>query len=195
MTRIGIFEGSFDPPHKGHVAAARAFMEQMWLDFLYVIVLPTEGESTEDTAHRQRMCELAFAGIDGVYVSDVALKNEQFSTVDAMRELCAEERRLFLLCGTDRMLSLGDEDSAEEIFRYSYPVYIRREKDALLDQKIIKKIEKYRDDYGKVMRRIVAEPIELSSERIRMRLSRGESIAGLVSDVVEKYIGDNHLYV
>ena len=195
MTRIGIFEGHFDPPHKGHVAAARAFMEQMWLDFLYVIVLPMRGERAEAAAHRKRMCELAFAGIEGVYVSDVALKREHFSTVDAMREVCAEERRLFLLCGTDRMLSLGDETEADEIFRYSYPVYIRREKDALLDQKIIKKIEKYRDDYGKVMRRIVAEPIELSSEKIRTRLLRGESIAGLVPDVVEKYIGDNHLYV
>ena len=35
--RVGIYGGTFSPVHNGHVAAARAFMEQMWLDILYVI--------------------------------------------------------------------------------------------------------------------------------------------------------------
>ena len=43
MTRIGIYGGTFSPPHNGHIAAAKAFMEQMWLDILYVIPAATPG--------------------------------------------------------------------------------------------------------------------------------------------------------
>ena len=41
MTRIGVYGGTFSPPHNGHLAAARAFMEQMWLDLLFVIPAAT----------------------------------------------------------------------------------------------------------------------------------------------------------
>ena len=200
MTRIGIYGGTFSPPHNGHLNAARAFMEQMWLDFLYVIPTFTPPHkqmqmpiSVED---RLEMCRLAFSGIEGVYVSDLeARRGGKSYTVDTLRELWGEDRRLFLLCGTDMMLTLDQWREPEEIFRLSYPVYIRREADAALDQKIIEKIALYNQKYGKVVRRIVTDPIELSSEEIRRRLNAGESISHLVPASVESYIKDNHLYV
>lgn len=195
MTRIGIFEGTFNPPHNGHVLSARAFMEQMWLDFLYVLPMPIVGEREADTAHRLRMCEAAFGGAEGVYVSDAAIKNASFSTSGALRELFADERRLFLLCGTDRMLALREERDVAEIFQYAYPVYVRREKDPMLDRRIVKQISAYQEAYGKVMRRIVTEPTVISSEEIRERVRVGKPIGDCVPPTVEKYIGDNHLYV
>ena len=196
MTRIGIFEGAFDPPHNGQISAVRAFMEQMWLDFVYVIPTAIVGESVTDAYHRLRMCQLAFGDMDGVYVSDAALLCTQSrSTADVLRELQAEDRRLFLLLGTDRLLDLGEDAQVSEIFSLSYPVYVRREQDALLDQKIIRKIADYQNAYGKVTRRIVTEPQEISSHAIREHCRRGESISATVPAMVEKYIGDNHLYV
>ena len=47
MTRIGIYTGNFSPPHNAHVTAVRAFMEQMWLDYLYVIPTPASAEETK----------------------------------------------------------------------------------------------------------------------------------------------------
>ena len=200
MIRIGIFGGTFSPPHKGHLAAARAFMEQMWLDILYVIPtgLPPhkEADSLVSAQHRLEMCRLAFSEMDGVCVSDMEIQRGGRSyTVETLRELSGEDRRLFLLCGTDMMLTLDQWREPEEIFRLCYPVYIRREEDASLNPLIIKKIAEYNEKYGKVVRRIVTDPIELSSSEIRRRLERGDRVSDLLSPSVEKYISDNHLYV
>ena len=200
MIRIGIYGGTFSPPHNGHIAAAKAFMEQMWLDFLYVIPTATpphkEMDVPVDAAHRLEMCRLAFAGVEGVYVSDMEMRRGGRSyTVDTLRELTGEDRRLFLLCGTDMMLTLDQWREPEEIFKLSYPVYIRREKDALIDKMIVQKIADYNQKYGKVVRRIVTEPIELSSNLVREKLGNGEGVSDLIPASVEKYIRDNHLYV
>ena len=200
MIRIGIYGGTFSPPHHGHIAAAKAFMEQMWLDFLYVIPTATpphkEMDVPVDAAHRLEMCRLAFSGVEGVYVSDMEMRRGGRSyTVDTLRELTGEDRRLFLLCGTDMMLTLDEWREPEEIFKLSYPVYIRREKDALLDNMIVQKIADYNQKYGKVVRRIVTEPIELSSNLVREKLGNGEDVSDLIPASVEKYIRDNHLYV
>ena len=198
--RIGIYGGSFSPVHNGHVAAAKAFMEQMWLDVLYImpVGIPPHKQidAADDPAHRFRMCELAFRGMRNVIVSDIEITREGRSyTVDTLRALAGEDRRLFLLCGTDMMLTLDRWRSPEEIFKLSYPVYIRRDNDRTLDDVIIQKIAEYNEKYGKVMRKIVTEPIELSSESIRARLANGVSISDLVPAAVEKYIIDKHLYV
>ena len=200
MIRVGIYGGTFSPPHVGHLRAAQAFMEQMWLDYLYVI--PTaqpphkEMECAVDPQHRLEMCRLAFSGMDGVCVSDMEIKRGGRSyTVDTLRELAGEDKRLFFLCGTDMVLTLDQWREPAEIFRLCYPVYIRRENDEETTARIIKKIAEYNEKYGKVVRRIVTEPLELCSGDVRARLMAGQSISELVPPAVEKYIRDNHLYV
>lgn len=200
MTRIGIYGGTFSPPHNGHLRAARAFMEQMWLDFLYVI--PTavpphkEMEVPVSAQDRLEMCRLAFSGMEGVYVSDMEIQRGGRSyTVDTLRELSGEDRRLFLLCGTDMVLTLDSWRSPEEIFRLCYPVYVRRDDDRSLDAALIAKIAQYHRDYGKVVRKIVTEPLVLSSQEVRAALREGRDISQMVPPAVKKYIADNHLYV
>ena len=198
--RIGIFGGTFSPVHNGHIAAAHAFMEKMWLDVLFVIpagIPPHKQVDHQVSAiDRYRMCELAFGDMEGVIVSDLELRRDGKSyTVDTLRELTAPDTRLFLLMGTDMLLSLDEWREPEEIFRLSYPVYIRREKDAVLDGLIVKKIAEYQKNYGKVVRRIVADPIEVSSTDIRRALKEGQDISGLVPQKVADYILANKLYV
>ncbi len=200
MTRIGIYGGTFSPPHNGHVAAARAFMEQMWLDLLYIIPTATPPhkavEFPVDGVHRLEMCRRAFSGIEGIYVSDMELRRGGKSyTVDTLRELSGEDRRLFFLCGTDMMLTLDEWREPEEIFRLCYPVYIRREADPILTRRIEQKNAFYQEQYGKVVRRIVTEPIEISSAAVRERLCTGASVGDMIPPMVERYIQDNHLYV
>ncbi len=198
--RIGIYGGTFSPVHRGHVAAAKAFMEQMWLDILYVI--PTgisphkqmKGDATP--ADRLEMCRLAFGDMDGVIVSDMEIRREGKSyTVDTLRELYDPENRLFFLMGTDMLLTLGSWREPEKIFELCYPVYIRREADASLDDAIVAKITEYHQKYGKVVRRITAPPIDLSSSTVRAVVAQGKSVAGLVPPAVERYIREKGLYI
>lgn len=199
MTRIGIYGGTFSPPHNGHLAAAKAFMEQMWLDFLFVIPAANPPHKTVENeisaAHRFRMAQLAFADMEGVYVSDMEIaRGGKSYTVDTLRELSGEDRRLFLLCGTDMMLTLDQWREPEEIFRLSYPVYARREKDPILDAQIVQKIAFYQEKYGKIVRKIQMEPVEISSTQIRQKIANGQSVANWIPPLVEQYIFDNHLY-
>ena len=198
--RLGIFGGTFSPPHIGHVEAAKSFISELLLDEL--LIIPTfipphkEMELPISATDRLQMCRLAFDGIEGVYVSDTEIaRGGRSYTVDTLKELSGEDRRLFLLCGTDMMLTLDQWRSPEEIFRLSYPVYIRREKDPSLDGQIIQKIGEYQQKYGKVVRRIVTDPLEISSECVRATLRKNADVSGMIPPLVEKYIRDNHLYV
>ena len=197
--RVGIYGGTFSPVHTGHVAAAKAFMEQMWLDILYIIptgVTPhktMKGDAT--AADRLEMCRLAFEGMEGVIVSDLEMRREGKSyTVDTLRQLYDPDGRLFLLMGTDMLLTLDKWREPEEIFRLCYPVYIRREEDGALDAAIVEKIKTYQEKYGKVVRRIVAPAIEISSTDVRAAVAEGFPIEGAVPPSVAAYIRDRGLY-
>ena len=198
-TRIGIYGGTFAPIHNGHVNAAKLFMEQMRLDYLFVIPagIPPhkQVDASDDPVHRLRMCELAFAGMDGVVVSDMEITREGKSyTVDTLRELSAPNRRLLLLCGTDMVLSFDQWREYREILKLCYPVYMRREGDALLDGMIVKKLSKYYEESGKMFRKIIGDPLVISSTEIRSRVAAGEDISALVPSSVCEYIEKHGLY-
>ncbi len=199
VMRIGIYGGTFAPVHRGHVAAAEAFLKQMDLDLLYVIPagLPPHKQidAADDPAHRLAMCELAFGGMKNVIVSDMEIARQGKSfTVDTLRLLSAEDRRLFLLMGTDMMLTLDEWREPEEIFRLCYPIYIRREQDPILEARIVAKNKLYQEKYGKIARRLMADVIELSSTEIRARVTAGEPIDDLVPPAVAAYITAKGLY-
>ena len=198
--RVGIFGGTFAPIHNGHIASAKAFMEQMKLDYLYVIptCLPPHKQidASDDPKHRLRMCELAFEGVDGVVVSDIEIKRGGKSyTYDTLTELSRPDTRLFLMCGTDMVLSFDKWYRFEDILKLCYPVYVRRENDPIMTQRIVSKITQYYEKYNVMFRRIVTEPIEVSSTLIRKRVGLGEDISALVPASVADYIRENQLYV
>lgn len=198
--RIGIYGGTFSPVHNGHIAAAKAFMEQMWLDVLYVIPTGTsphkEMDGMADNADRLNMCRLAFEGnMDGVIVSDTEMRREGKSyTVDTLRQLYREDDRLFLLCGTDMLLTLDKWREPDEIFRLAYPVYVRRESDASLDSVIVEKLKEYKEKYGKNVMRVVTPPVEISSSEIRKMVANEEDISAFVPSAVCDYIKTRGLY-
>jgi nicotinate-nucleotide adenylyltransferase len=153
-------------------------------------------EGDANTWQRLKMCELAFEGMDGVLISDLEMRREGKSyTVDTLRAMASEEHRLFLMMGTDMLLTLDTWREPEEIFRLCYPVYMRREgPDPILDARIVAKISEYQQKYGKVVRRIVGDPIVVSSTAVRHAVAEGKSIADMVPPTVEKYIRENGLY-
>ena len=197
--RVGIYGGTFSPIHNGHVAAAKAFMQQMWLDVLYVIPTgvtphkPMQGDAS--ATDRLQMCCLAFEGVEGVIVSDMEIRREGKSyTVDTLLELSRPDDRLFFLCGTDMMLTLGQWYRADDIFRLCYPVYMRRETDASLDGVIVEKIAEYQEKYGRVVRKIVAPVMEISSTEIRQAIAQGTPWEDAVPNAVALYIKEKGLY-
>lgn len=198
--RVGIYGGTFAPIHNGHVAAAKAFMEQMKLDYMFVIpsCIPPHKQidKGDDPLFRLRMCELAFENTDGVIISDCEIRRGGKSyTYDTLKEFERPDTRLFLMCGTDMVLTFDSWYRFEDIFKLCYPVYVRRENDALITNLLLKKITEYYEKYGVMFRRIVTEPIEMSSTQIREMVAAGKSISGMVPRSVENFITENRLYM
>ena len=197
--RVGIYGGTFAPIHNGHLVAAKAFMEQMKLDYMFIIPagIPPHKQidRSDDPLFRLKMCELAFEDTDGVIISDCEIKRSGRSfTYDTLKEFARPDVRLFLMCGTDMVLTFDQWYKFEEIFKLCYPVYVRRENDPIMTKRIVDKITEYYEKYGVMFRRIVTEPIELSSTQIRKRVAEGKSISGLVPQKVERFILENGLY-
>jgi nicotinate-nucleotide adenylyltransferase len=115
--RIGFFGGSFDPPHRGHVALARLAMESVSLEkvlFAPAGVQPLKRDRPQASfADRVEMTALAIAGEKGLELSEIdaprgdGRPNYTIDTVRALRATLRTEDELFCLMGADAFLSIG----------------------------------------------------------------------------------------
>ena len=123
MGRIGIYGGTFDPPHMGHICAAKAAIDALGLEELLVIpdrIAPHKTIPAGSPGPEQRlaMTALAFQGDPRIRVSDMELRREgtsyTYETVEALARQYPD-RALVLLVGTDMFLSFFDWKHPEKI--------------------------------------------------------------------------------
>ena len=197
--RLGIFGGTFNPPHIGHVESAKSFIEALALDKLLIIptFIPPHkvSESAVTPQDRLDMCALAFTGIDKTEVSDIEIKRGGKSyTYLTLNELYNEDTELFLLCGTDMLLTMDTWMHPEIIFARATICYARRESDEQKSIEIDRKISLYKEKYGAEIVLIDTSVIEISSSEIRWSVKNSESYVDFLPDAVRKFITDRELY-
>ena len=198
--KIGIYGGTFSPPHLGHVRAAEAFICEMGLDKLLVIPAFLPPHKSEDEhiapALRLAMCRLTFR-MDRAEVSPMELcrggRSYTVETLEILKRRYPDDE-LYLLCGTDMILSFDTWYRAADIFRLCTVVYIRREDDDKKEREIDKKIAFYVKQFDAEIRHIKAKPLEISSTEIRRRIKEGKSLSGFVTPAAERFILDYKLY-
>ena len=122
--RIGIYGGSFDPVHNGHLGVAKAALGELSLDRLFVIpafVSPFKtGRAPKGGWNRLELVRLAFAGMDRVTVDDRELKKGGVSyAIDTVREFAADfpEAEIFFIIGEDSLEGLPRWRNYEELTR------------------------------------------------------------------------------
>ena len=194
--RIGIFGGTFNPPHVGHVEAARAFVKGAGLDRLIVMpaFIPPHKEytSTVSCEDRLAMCKLAFKDVEKAAVSDLEISRGGKSyTYLTLQELKKDDVELYFLCGTDMILTMGSWKNPDIIFALANICYIRREKDSETEAQIKEQCAEYKRLYGATVFAIDAEVIEISSSEIR---SKSEGSSKFLSADVAEYIRKAGLY-
>lgn len=197
--KIGIFGGSFSPPHRGHLGAARAFLNEIRLDALYVIPagIPPHKILKGDATPEQRveMCRLTFGVLPDTEIVTLEIdRGGKSYTADTLCALSSPENELFLLVGTDMFLTLDSWYRPEVIFDRSNIVLMRREKDASLCERILEKKKQYEEKFGARLLFLESPVLEISSEFIRNKLQKGEEIAAHVVPGVEEYIKQWQLY-
>lgn len=199
--RIGIYGGTFSPPHNGHIRAALAFLNAARLDVLYVMPAaqsPHKAWASEtDAALRLAMVRSAFSDADPrIIVSDYEIRQTGISYTYRTLTYFSEtkEGELFLLCGTDTFLSLDKWLYPERIFALSTVGCIMRENDPAVCDTVLAKKEAYRQRFCARTMLIPVEPLELSSSRIRQMVREGKDVSGLVPAGVYRIIAMHNLY-
>ena len=197
MSNIGIFGGSFNPIHNGHINLAKVAKDELCLD--KVIFVPSnnpphkDGGEFESNEDRLEMCRLAVADIEGFEVSDYELEKEDVSytvyTIRYFRELYPDDK-LFLLLGSDMLLSFDTWFRFDDILKNATLAIVSRQKD---DFKMLYKKAEILSAFG-MINVIDARPIELSSTEIRKKIKNNEDYSCYLGKKVVKYIRLKNLY-
>ena len=200
MKHIGVYGGTFSPPHVGHMHAAQIFLREGGIDELTVIptyVTPLK-ERREQTSPEDRleMCRLAFAFSPRITVSDMEILREGKSyTSETLTQLSTPDVHLSFLCGTDMLLSMGTWHAPETIFRLATVVCMRRECEQENTELLLKKAEEYRMRFGADIRFLQAPPVRISSSEIRSSLAKGDDCSAYLDASVLSYIRKKGLYL
>lgn len=196
--RIGIYGGSFDPVHNGHINAARNFMEELSLD--KIIIVPAycspfkKGLAVTPSQHRLNMCNIAFGNTEGFEVSDAEIlradEGYMSDTVAQIREQYPDAE-LFLLLGSDQLLTFQKWHAWSKITDEATVAAAARTWDD--DAAMEAAAAVLRSDGAEVI--IVPIDVkELSSTDVREAVRRGDDISAMVPPGVAEYIWDNYLY-
>jgi len=199
MVKIGIYGGTFNPVHTGHIHAAKQAAEILGLDKLILIpdrIAPHKEIPSGSPTPEQRleMLRLAVAGEEGIEVSDIELKREgksfTYLTVEALAEEYPEAQ-LYLLMGTDMFLSFHTWKNPERITaKATLAVMYRGEKG---EQTKINACRDWMEDQGVRVALVKNETIPISSTQLR-RLIAFDCAGQFLPGGVEGYIRAHRLY-
>lgn len=198
--RLGIFGGSFDPIHYGHLLLAETCREQNCLDqviFMPAAVPPHKIRTMTPPEARIEMLELALGGHPAMHVSTLEVERGGVSyTVETLTRLRQDypDEKLFFLMGADSLEDLPTWREPERICELAVPLVVRRAGAAEPDfGKLAHLVDAER--LGKIRECQVTMPVmELSSTDIRQRVAADKSIRYRTPRGVEMYIRENGLY-
>lgn len=202
--RLGIYGGTFAPPHKGHVAMARAFIERGDIDKLFIMptFLPPHKQidQGDDPSLRLGMLRLAMEELiaeypDKVVISDYEIAKGDvsytYNTAKHFSELCDE---LTIFCGSDMLLTLDSWYKAEELLRMCNVAYNTRVTESSDLDELSAKAEYLRKTYGTTLIPLGAQTIEISSSALREMIAKGENTDIYLDKKVRAYIDEHGLY-
>ena len=200
MQRIGIYGGSFDPVHYGHLIAASHAADYAKLDS--VIFVPAFRQPVKETAgvcmtafeHRLYMTVLAVAGDNRFSVSDIERtmggKSYTVNTLRAIAAISTKDSELFFITGMDAACDLLAWHKPDEILAECRILVANRSSE--------KSIQPVYDALGQCaidgIKFYDSPVIDISATIIRERVKARQSIRYLTPASVEKYIYDNELY-
>lgn len=193
--RVGVFGGTFDPIHIGHVEVARFVLKAADLDVVLMVPagIPWLRENAPGASpeHRLRMVELAIERIEGVELSrvDVDRSGETYTadTLSDLRQKHGPDDRFILVLGVDAAVSMDQWKRAGELADMCDVLVVGRPGERWNS-------ELHAEHPASDAKFLEGPMIDVSATEIRKRLFAGEGLSGILPERVERYIRDNGLY-
>jgi len=213
--RIGLFGGTFNPIHSGHLRAAWLVQRKFSLNRVLFIpsYVPPHKESADiaQPHHRLKMAELAVRGLPQFFASSIEIeargKSYSILTLAKIKSLYPDAWIFFIL-GIDAFLEIETWRDYKRLLEECLFIVMSRPGYCLSDAYNVLK-GKYRDKIGEVSNSekiedksfssfriflLAIETLDVSSTEIRRRIKEGKTLKSLVSKEVEAYIRENKLY-
>jgi nicotinate-nucleotide adenylyltransferase len=187
--RLGVFGGTFDPVHVGHVVAAVEARRALHLDRVLLVVAgdpwQKRGQVNAPAADRLAMVEAAIEGIEGLEASAIEVDRDGPSyTADTLEALTAPDRELFLVVGADVAATLSTWTGVERIPALATLVVVERAG----SPPTAAPGPQWR------LERLAIPRLDLSSTDLRARAARGWPLDGLVPPGAVRVVQERGLY-
>lgn len=191
--RLGIFGGTFDPIHNGHLVAASEIAKDLNLDKIYFVPTGISWQKDSVTAGdlRLQMVKLAIANHPAFAISSIDIdRNGPTHTRDTLLEFRADypEAELFFIAGADAMSGIETWKHNEELPKLAEFIAITRPGFTFQPPKSAQWSGDSAINYMEI------PAMSISSTEIRAKVKAGISIQGLVPDVVSSFIAKHNLY-
>ncbi len=197
MRRIGIFGGTFDPCHLGHIKALKTFSDAFRPIKVFVVPTaepPHKALGMTSDEDRLNMLRLSLKGTDAelcTYEIDRGGKSYTVYTLEHFRELYPDAE-LVLYTGSDMFLTLKNWYEAERIMKLAHIACLTRTGD---DREALEAEKSFLEsEYGAACTLVDFEPLKMSSTEIRQQLREGKNVSGLLAPGVYEYIIENNVY-
>jgi len=194
MKKIGIYPGTFDPVHMGHLALAREAMKQNNLDKLFFLVepRPRRKQGVKALEHRNEMVRLAL--MDEPHMGSIQLNQQRFTAVETLPVLDQrfKDAEIIMVMGDDLLIHFAEWSHVEKLIdRLRFAIGIRSSREAEIKQRL----DIIRQTTGRAMRVMLfqAPASQFSSRTIRLEIKCGNKPEGLPPRVL-KYIDNTGLY-
>ena len=199
--RIGLFGGSFDPIHLGHLILAEHCREAAKLDEVWFVpcaLQPLKQAGAQGTdRQRTEMIQMAIGGHESFVLSKIELERGGVSyTVDTLKQIHDQhpDAELFLLMGDDSLESFANWRSPETICDLATPLVVNRPGSGDVDLTMFEPFASKARMAEIQQRRVESPKIEISSSEIRTRAANENSIRYLTPRAIEKYVETQKLY-